>query len=111
FGYLAGRLGWPMPWLLAWAAGALGVVLFTTRVRAGGVDSPRHPLLLRLVDIPYFIHWCTCVYCLFPSLGSLVCFPIVEAVRHEPFAWPLRFYFWTYATGLVVCGYGVLVRR
>jgi predicted MPP superfamily phosphohydrolase len=111
FGYLATIRGWPAPWALACGAGIVGVLVFVWRARAGGRDVRVGPVLPALVDVPYFIHWCTCVWCLVPSVGSLVCFPIVELTRGEPLAWPLRFYFWTYVAGLVVCGYGVLVRR
>jgi predicted MPP superfamily phosphohydrolase len=110
-GYLATRLGWSSPWLTAWLAGAIGVLIFVWRGRAGSVDRRGGQLFPVLFDVPYFIHWCACVWCLFPSLGSLVVFPIVELARHEPLSWPLRYYFWTYVPGLVVCGYGVLVRR
>jgi predicted MPP superfamily phosphohydrolase len=110
-GYLGLRLGWPSPWGIAWAAGCAGILLFGWRGRAGATDKKRGQLVPLMVDVPYFIHWCACIYGMFPALGSLLVFPVVELVRHEPFAWPLRFYFWTYATGLLVCGYGVLVRR
>jgi predicted MPP superfamily phosphohydrolase len=110
-GYLALELGWPAPWAIASAAGAFGTLVFVWRARSGALDRRVGPLVPTLVDVPYFIHWCACVWCLFPSLGSLLVFPVVERLRGEPFAWPLRFYFGTYAAGLVVCGYGVLVRR
>jgi len=109
--YLAITRGWPAPWALAWGAGLVGVLVFVWRARAGARDRRVGPLLPALIDVPYFIHWCTCVWCLVPSLGSLLCFPIVELMHGEALAWPLRFYFWTYAAGLVVCGYGVLIRR
>jgi predicted MPP superfamily phosphohydrolase len=110
-GYAATRLGWPSPWALAWSSGAAGVLAFVGRGKAGSVDTRRGALGPLLFDVPYFVHWCACVWCLFPSLGSLLVFPFVEMARHEPLSWPLRFYFWTYASGLVVCAYGVLVRR
>jgi predicted MPP superfamily phosphohydrolase len=110
-GYLAMRLGWPAPWATAWTAGALGVTMFVWRGRAGATDRRGGRLLPLLVDVPYFVHWCACVWCMVPSVGSLLVFPIVELARHEPLAWPLRFYFWTYVPGLVVCGYGILIRR
>jgi predicted MPP superfamily phosphohydrolase len=109
--YAGAELGWRAPWLVAWVAAAAGIAMFAARARAGAVDARQGPLVPNLVDVPYFIHWCACVWCLFPSLGSLVCFPIVEHVRHEPFSWPLRFYFWTYASGFLVAAYGILVRR
>jgi predicted MPP superfamily phosphohydrolase len=110
-GYLGIQRGWSSPWTIAWVAGALGVLAFVWRARAGALDRRGGGIMPVLVDIPYFIHWCACLWCMFPSLGSLVVFPIVELAHHEPLAWPLRFYFWTYVPGLFVCGYGILVRR
>ena len=110
-GYLGEQLGWASPWTIAWIAGAVGVGMFAWRGRAGATDQKRGRLVPLLLDVPYFIHWCACVYGMFPALGSLLVFPLVEIAKHEPLTWPLRFYFWTYASGLVVCGYGVLVRR
>jgi predicted MPP superfamily phosphohydrolase len=110
-GYVATSLGWRSPWAVAWGAGALGVTMFAWRARAGSIDRRVGPLVPRLVDVPYFIHWCACVWCLVPSLVSLLVFPLLELARGEALAWPLRFYFYLYAAGLVVCGYGILVRR
>jgi predicted MPP superfamily phosphohydrolase len=110
-GYFGTLRGWGSPWLVAWVAGALGVLCFVWRARAGAMDRRGGRVVPALVDIPYFVHWCACMWCMFPALGSLVVFPIVELARHEPLSWPLRFYFWTYVPGLFVCAYGILVRR
>jgi predicted MPP superfamily phosphohydrolase len=96
---------------VAWLAGLLGIVGFTWRARAAAMDQRGGHVMSSLVDTPYFIHWCACMWSLFPALGSLLVFPIVELVRGESLSWPLRYYFWTYASGLVVCAYGILVRR
>jgi predicted MPP superfamily phosphohydrolase len=110
-GYLGLRRGWSSPWTIAWIAGAVAVLCFVWRARAGALDRRGGRIMPTFVDIPYFVHWCACVWCLFPSLGSLVVSPILDLAHHEPITWPLRFYFWTYVAGLVVCGYGILVRR
>jgi uncharacterized protein len=110
-GYFGILRGWSSPWTVAWIAGALGVLCFVWRARAAAMDQRGGHVMSSLVDTPYFIHWCACMWSMFPALGSLFTFPIVEMVRHEPISWPLRFYFWTYVPGLVVCGYGILVRR
>jgi predicted MPP superfamily phosphohydrolase len=110
-GELGRRLRWQSPWLVAWLLGAGGVVLFLGRARAGATDERRGRFLPLFLDIPYFIHWCACVFCLVPSVLSLVVAPIMNLVRGEPLALPLGFYMWTYAAGIVVCGYGILVRR
>jgi predicted MPP superfamily phosphohydrolase len=110
-GELGTRLGWASPWMKAWLAGLAGVVLFVGRARAGAADERRGPIVPWMIDIPYFVHWCACVFCLVPSLLSLVVAPIVELAKGEPLALPLGFYMWTYAMGVLVCGYGILVRR
>jgi predicted MPP superfamily phosphohydrolase len=110
-GYFGLLRGWSSPWTVAWVAGALGVLGFVWRARAGALDKRGGRMLPALVDIPYFVHWCACLWCLFPSLFSLVVSPVASLVRHEPIALPLRFYFWTYVAGLFVCAYGILIRR
>jgi predicted MPP superfamily phosphohydrolase len=111
-GELGVRLGWPVPWLIGWAYAAAGVVLFIGRARAGMPDRRgRHPALVRLVDIPYFIHWCACVFTLVPAVVATVVSPVSDLVRGLPVALPVGAYMYAYLLGLVICGYGVLVRR
>jgi predicted MPP superfamily phosphohydrolase len=110
-GYFGTLRGWSSPWTTAWLAGFFGVACFTWRARAAAMDRRGGRVMSTLVDTPYFIHWCACMWSLFPAAGSLVVFPVVELVRGESLSWPLRFYFWTYALGLIVCAYGILVRR
>jgi hypothetical protein len=64
-----------------------------------------------LVDLPYFWHWCACIYCLVPSALYVVLEPIVDLARGAPVGPSPAFFFWTYASGLVVAGYGCTVRR
>jgi predicted MPP superfamily phosphohydrolase len=108
---LASRLGAPLPWLVGLAWGAAGVALFGGRVRGGFGEHRRHPHLVRFVDVPYFIHWCACVWTIIPAILYTLVGPIVELVRTGHVGLPLGFYMWTYLAGLVVCGYGVLLRR
>jgi hypothetical protein len=111
-GELLRRVGAPYPWLLGALWGALGFALFLGRARAGMHDSRgRHPLLVRAVDIPYFVHWCAAVWTLIPAVVVTLGAPLVDLVRGVPVALPVGAYMWTYLAGLVVCGYGVLVRR
>jgi predicted MPP superfamily phosphohydrolase len=111
-GELLRRVGAPDPWLLGALWGALGFALFLGRARAGMHDSRgRHPLLVGAVDIPYFVHWCAAVWTLIPAVVVTLGAPLVDLVRGVPVALPLGAYMWTYLAGLVVCGYGVLVRR
>jgi uncharacterized protein len=107
-----GRLaGWPQPWLIAVSWSAMGVVLFLGRARAGMPDRRRYQALVRLVDIPYFVHWCAAVWALVPSVVATVVAPMVELLRGVPLHLPGEAYMWSYLSGLVVCGYGILVRR
>ncbi len=109
---LGRRLGWPMPGLIGAAVAALGVLLFLGRARAGMPDRRgRHPAIVRLVDIPYFIHWCACLWTLVPAAVATVVLPGVELARGVPVQLPSTVYMYAYASGLVVAGYGILVRR
>ena len=100
---------------IAWAVGALlggaGIYLFGGRADHQGEDWHRPWAHTWLVDLPYFWHWCTCVFCLVPSLVYLLLEPIVDAIRGLPIGPAPGFFMWTYATGLVVCGYGCTARR
>ncbi|HEY6462138.1 MAG TPA: hypothetical protein VIY73_18355, partial [Polyangiaceae bacterium] len=104
-----GLAGLAMPVALAW--GATGLALFHGRARALMPDRRRSGAVVRLVDVPYFVHWCAAVWALLPSIAATLLVPLVELARGEPVALPMGFYMWAYLSGLVVCGYGVLVRR
>jgi predicted MPP superfamily phosphohydrolase len=108
---LAGRLSWPRPWALGLGLASIAVVLFAYRIRAGIPDRRRSSIGLRLVDIPYYVHWCACVFTIVPALVVTLLFPGIELARGQPIALPSAVYLWTYGLGLVVCGYGVVVRR
>jgi predicted MPP superfamily phosphohydrolase len=100
----ARRLHLPWPWVIGAAYAAIGMLLFVGRARAGMPDHRRTPRMVWLVDVPYFVHWCACVWTLVPS----VVYTIVAPIAGELSA---GFYLWTYASGLLVAAYGVLVRR
>ena len=97
--------------LSTWAAagvglglGALGVWLFLGRAERLAWDAPRDFRAILFLELPYFVHWSACIYCLFPSL-----FYLLGSIF---FGGPgLGFFLWCYASGLVVCFYGVYVRR
>jgi predicted MPP superfamily phosphohydrolase len=108
---LSTRAGWPSPWLLGFAWGGLGTALFVGRARAGMPDRRRNGAFVRFVDIPYYVHWCACLWSLIPSVLATAIAPAIELVRGSPVHLPMGFYMWTYLSGLVVCGYGILVRR
>jgi predicted MPP superfamily phosphohydrolase len=107
----ARRLGIGAPWLvgLAWAVAGAG--LFLGRARAAWSEGRRPPALVRFVDIPYYVHWCAALYTLIPSVLETLVLPLVDLARGQPVHVPMGAYMWTYLSGLVVCGYGVLVRR
>lgn len=108
-GELAGRLGWPRFIGLLW--GVAGVVLFVVRIRASVPDRRSGSALRAAMDIPFFIHWCAAVWTLIPSVVATLVAPLVSLIRGTPFELPLGVYMWSYLSGLVVCGYGILVRR
>ncbi len=109
---LARRLDVPEPWLVGLAWGTAGVALFVGRARAAMPDRRgRHPLVVRLVDIPYFIHWCACIWTLIPAVVVTLLAPVLDVARGAPLHLPVAAYMYSYLSGLVVCGYGTLIRR
>jgi predicted MPP superfamily phosphohydrolase len=109
---LARRLGQPYPWGTGLAAAALGVLLFSGRMRAGVEDSRRETTLVgRLKDIAYFVHWCACLYTIIPAFIETIGVPLWEIASGGRVTLPTGAFLWTYASGLVVCAYGILVRR
>ena len=110
-GEVARRLELPHPWTIAAVFMAIGVGFFLGRARAGMYDRRKHPLYVKLVDIPYFIHWCGCVFTLVPCALFAVVYPIVQLLRGADPTPPPAFFGWTYVLGVLVGGYGILVRR
>ena len=98
-------------WALAVALAVAGVALFLGRAKHSMHDDRRPAWQTFGVDVPYYVHWSACIYCLVPSLVYLVLEPLVDALRGAPIGPSAGFFMWTYASGLVVCGYGVTVRR
>ncbi len=91
-------------WAIALVLAAAGIGMFFGRARNMMSDSPRPWTQTFLVDVPYFAHWSACIYCLIPSLLYVLVAPIVSSIS-------AGFFMWTYLSGLVVCGYGVTLRR
>lgn len=98
-------------WCAGFALAVAGVVMFLGRAHNVAEDWHRPWWQTWLVDLPYFWHWCTCVYCAVPSIVYCVVAPIVDLARGSPVGLSPGFFMWTYATGLVVCGYGCTLRR
>jgi predicted MPP superfamily phosphohydrolase len=107
----AERLRAPSPWLIGLAFSVAGVLLFVGRARAGMPDRRRSEALIRLVDIPYFIHWCAGLFLIVPAVIATLVLPIVDLARGVPVTLPWDVYMWSYALGLLISGYGILVRR
>jgi len=101
---LARRLGAPQPWLVSGVLLTLGVALFLGRARAGMADHHRSPWLTSLIDEPYYVHWTACIFSLVPSIVAAIVCSIAGWSVSAPFMW-------IYLAGLIVCGYGVIVRR
>jgi predicted MPP superfamily phosphohydrolase len=109
---LGRRMGQPYPWSLGLVAAAVGVLLFSGRMRAGVEDNRRESTLRRrFLDVAYFVHWCACLYTIIPAMIESIGVPLWELANAVPVRLPTGAYLWTYASGLVVCGYGILVRR
>ena len=109
---LGRRLGWPAPGLVGALWAVAGAVLFVGRARAGMPDRRgRHPAIVRLVDIPYFIHWCACLWTLIPSVLATLVVPVVDLARGMPVQLPVTVYMVAYLSGLAISAYGILVRR
>jgi predicted MPP superfamily phosphohydrolase len=97
---------------LAVVLAALGVYLFPGRMRAGREDNrARSTLGRRIVDLSYFVHWCACLYTLFPAIFESIGVPLYDLATGAPPHLPTRAFLFTYLSGLVVCAYGILVRR
>ena len=110
-GELARRCGWPAAPLVGWAWAVTGVVLFVGRARAGMPDRRRPAAIVRLVDVPYFIHWCAARWALIPSVVATLGVPAFELVRGQRVGLPVAGYMYFYLSGLVVAAYGTLLRR
>jgi uncharacterized protein len=103
---LTGRLG-----LSLFVAGTL-VALFSGRMRTGHEDSRKRSTLGRKIfDQTYFVHWCACLYTIIPAAIESIAVPIYDLARGASPHLPTHAFLVTYLSGLVVCAYGILVRR
>ena len=98
-------------WCMGLALGAAGVYAFGGRANHAGEDWHRPWWQTWLVDLPYFWHWCACLFCVVPSVVYLVLEPVIDLARGAPIGPAPGFFMWTYVVGLVVCGYGCTFRR
>jgi predicted MPP superfamily phosphohydrolase len=105
------RLSVPHP--LAWSslAAVLGVAAFFSRARMLMPDRRRSALGVWLFDIPFHIHFCAALFTLIPGTLACVLGPIVLLIAGSEARLPTTFILGTYLVGLVLAGYGILVRR
>lgn len=97
----------------AWgvAAAVLGVALFFNRARQVMPDRRRSDLVVRLVDIPFYVHFCAAFFALVPSLVAAVVWPLFTLATRSEVAFPSGFVLGVYLVGLGLAAYGTLFRR
>ncbi len=110
-GEFARRTGLGSPWVMGLVLAAAGVFFFAGRARSGMYDKRKSSVYVALVDIPYFIHWCACIFALIVGAPGSVIVVTVDAVRGIPVHVPASMLMWTYALGVMISAYGVLIRR
>ena len=96
--------------LLGFGAGGIGIALFLSRARAGMPDRRRNRWVVQLFDLPYFIHWCACIFSFFSLILS---WPLL-VLLHIAFDFSLSssvLCTYLYSSGLAVAAYGILIRR
>jgi predicted MPP superfamily phosphohydrolase len=98
-------------WTIGSVLGILGFACFFGPAKTLMHDEPRPAWRVFLVDMPYWWHWCTCLFCLVPSVVYLVLEPLVDLARGVPVGPAPGFFMWTYVLGLLVCGWGISLRR
>ncbi len=106
------RLPWvrhPAVWALVIAT--LGYLGFVARVASGLEDHKGPAWRVWLLEVPYYVHWCACVFTFVPDLLYLVLRPLLGLALGSPRLLPASGFLATYVLGLVVSAYGVLVRR
>ena len=92
-------------------AGVLAVFGFVGRAKHVMNDEPRAWWRSFLVDLPYYVHWCACLFTVVPSLLYVIVEPLVALASGRPVSIEPGFFLWLHAIGLVVCAYGVTLRR
>ncbi|MCL2724647.1 MAG: metallophosphoesterase [Polyangiaceae bacterium] len=97
--------------VLAFVLSLAGVGLFFGRAK-NMMNDERRPLWRTfLIDVPYFVHWCACIFCVVPSLAYVVIAPLVRLAAGAPVMLSSSFFLTTYAAAFVLCTYGATLRR
>ncbi|HSQ63253.1 MAG TPA: metallophosphoesterase, partial [Polyangiaceae bacterium] len=110
-GHVAARLGMTHGWILGVTVFVVGTGLFVGRARAGAADHHRSAWLSWGVDVPYFVHWCASLGATLASALVLLVSPLVDLARAAPLHFPADGVAVAYGCALLLCGYGVVVRR
>ncbi|MET0595661.1 MAG: metallophosphoesterase [Polyangiaceae bacterium] len=105
------RLGAPYPIIAGVVTALLLLALFVHRMRGHFPDRPRSPLVLHLVEEPFFVHWCATLGACLPILAYAVVKAVVLLVRGEPLALPSTFASSAYGVAFALAFWGVFVRR
>lgn len=108
--HLSHGRAWALAGLLVVLLGSAGVVLAIGRIRSLMHDTHLSSCRINLVEIPYFIHWCACVFMGLPGLVTLGLAAGCMLSQRDPLV-PLRFGVDAYVLGLLVASWGVLFRR
>ncbi len=101
----ARRIGFFSPVLAGFVVFVIGVGLFPGRAKQIMNDHKRSAWEVRFVDLPFYVHWCACIFAFIPAtIGAVLSLIFFRAL-------PSAFFMWLYALGLAFSTYGVLVRR
>jgi len=103
---IAQRWSLPLPALFGAAAWLIGCASFLFVVRRALMDGRRNPWSVRLIDVPFYVHWCASGFAIVPALVA-----VLGAVAMSRASLVPSIAMWAYFVGLCVCFYGVVVRR
>ncbi|MEO7113755.1 MAG: metallophosphoesterase [Polyangiaceae bacterium] len=101
----ARRIGFFSPLLAGSIFFVIGVGLFPGRAKQIMNDHKRSAWEVRFVDLPFYVHWCACIFAIIPA--------VIAAIMGLLFfrALPTGVFMWLYVIGLIFSTYGVLIRR
>jgi predicted MPP superfamily phosphohydrolase len=101
----ARRFGFFSPVLAGFIFFVIGVGLFPGRAKQIMNDHKRSIWEVRFVDLPFYVHWCACIFAFIPAvIGAVLSLLSFHTL-------PVTLFMWLYAVGLVLSVYGVVVRR
>jgi len=104
---------WRMPWPGFIAAAFALALILPVRRRLGALmpDRPRSVWKIRLIETPYFAHWCAASFTMFvTAVAALVWVPARLLAGHAIFNLA-NAAAWGYALGAALAAWGVWVRR